>query len=210
MKTLQVAFFLVVFCTGFTCSSNSSIEINKEKDSVTKKPYKWYEIIEIKKMPFGSSKVTYRISDLKQLNKRNLGENCYRLIIEKWSDGRKKILNTTTLEPILSDNKPDENLPIESLNTKNQITVYPLETYERMIESGVYSSDICGQVADSYFYKNNFVKASKYYDILFKIGRKIQPDFYFRYSKALKEIDQEKKAEEVFMLYEALVKNAKK
>lgn len=192
-------------------------------DSIKKKAYKWYEVTETIKMPFGTSKVFYTVHDIKMINKNELGANNTRIVVEKWSDGRKKIIPNEIVdsylvvkEPIISaPSKLVIAIPVadslsEKANAYKEMTINPLETYERMAEKGIYSVEIYSQVADYYFYKNDYVKASKYYTVLFEKEKNIALDFYYRYAMALIKIGQESKADKVLKTYEALMKKGKK
>ncbi|MCZ8228128.1 hypothetical protein [Flavobacterium sp.] len=105
--------------------------------------------------------------------------------------------------------KEEKIIEIQKNDPNKSITIIPLETYERLVEKGTRSSELFSQLADAYFYKNEYTKASKYYSEFFTIEKKIKPEFYLRYAVTLDKLGQKEKSKALLMTYEALLKNNK-
>jgi len=73
-----------------------------------------------------------------------------------------------------------------------------------MVDKGVKSIDLFKKLGDYYFYKNDYVKATKYYEALFKMTNEVNPDYYFRYSNALNNIGKKVLSEELLEKYKTL------
>ncbi|MGL2986928.1 tetratricopeptide repeat protein [Flavobacterium sp. RSSA_27] len=88
-------------------------------------------------------------------------------------------------------------------NNNNQ-TIDPLKTYERLIDNGFTSKEMCKKLGDAYFFKNNFEEASKYYSELFKLSDKQDAEYYLRFGQSLKKIGQLEKSNEMLSKYKIL------
>jgi tetratricopeptide (TPR) repeat protein len=69
-----------------------------------------------------------------------------------------------------------------------------IKTYERVVEKGYETIEILKKLADSYFFNNELEKAEKYYSKLFSKTTDLEPEYYYRYSAALKSKGQIEKA----------------
>ncbi|MGL3001845.1 tetratricopeptide repeat protein [Flavobacterium sp. RSSB_23] len=168
---------------------------------------KWYEVTETINMPFGKSIIVYTVSNKNLISTNDLGPNNTRVIVEK-SKTKKGIDNPKVNSNTVNTTSIDSNTSNEKKETKT-VNVSPFETYERMVEKGVKSIDIFKSLGDSYFFKNEYVKAIKYYEALFKMTHDLEPEYYFRYSNALKNMGQIASSEELLEKYKLLIAKQK-
>jgi tetratricopeptide (TPR) repeat protein len=183
----------------------SSIYQNKTKNEIDSSKVdhsKLYEVTETITMPFGSSKITYTVRNKNLINTNDLGPNNTRVIKEKTANKTAAIDNN--LNPSSNNINEDTSMVISSKKSSKTIAIDPLETYERMIDKGIKSIDIYKKLGDSYFYKNDYMKASKYYEALFKMTNDLIPEYYFRYSHALMNIGQAEKSADLEEKYKTL------
>lgn len=61
-----------------------------------------------------------------------------------------------------------------------------IKTYERVVEKGYEPIEILKKLADSYFFNNELEKSEKYYTKLFGKTTDLEPEYYYRYSAALR------------------------
>lgn len=166
-----------------------------------------YEVTETINMPFGKSIIVYTVSNKNLISTNDLGPNNTRVIVEK-SKTKKGIDSPKVNSNTVNTTSIDSNASNEKKETKT-VNVSPLETYERMVEKGVKSIDIFKSLGDSYFFKNEYVKAIKYYEALFKMTHDLEPEYYFRYSNALKNMGQIASSEGLLEKYKLLIAKQK-
>jgi outer membrane protein OmpA-like peptidoglycan-associated protein/tetratricopeptide (TPR) repeat protein len=70
-----------------------------------------------------------------------------------------------------------------------------IKTYESVFNSGYKSEDMLQKLANSYYFKADLKKAAMWYSELFKLAKKIGPEYYYRYAQSLKGIEDYKKAD---------------
>lgn len=89
-------------------------------------------------------------------------------------------------------------------NTKNIGYTYidPIKTYERIANKGYKSIDMFQQLGNSYYSKNQFEKAAKWYSELFAMNKKIETIYYYRYAHSLNCINQIEEANKYFELFD--------
>ncbi|OAZ04539.1 hypothetical protein FLB_10560 [Flavobacterium succinicans] len=178
-----------------------------------------YEVIETIRTAFGSTKVVYVVSNKNMIKTYDLGQNNTREVREiitykKKRNPKELKLNSKESQEVKESQEGKEVkevkiIEIQKNDPNKSITIIPLETYERLVEQGFRSSELYSQLADAYFYKNDYTKASKYYFEFFKMGKKIKPEFYFRYAVTMDKLGQKEKSKELLMTYETLLKNSK-
>jgi tetratricopeptide (TPR) repeat protein len=69
-----------------------------------------------------------------------------------------------------------------------------IKTYESVVEKGFETIEILKILANSYFFDTKLEKAEKYYRKLFNKTTDLEPEYYYRYSVALKSIGQIEKS----------------
>ena len=265
--TVVLLFFLfsnVMYSRLFQQKEAKTIQdtINSQDDYTTT-----YEVTEIIKMPFGTSKIFYTLSNKELIKNNDLGPNNIRIIkevkhtkkslsidinnveatndlstvdrVEEKAPLQKSVQSVTinliatpekgeqkkvpsidaikekvpvqksvqsvTINPIATpEQKVKKKSQLVMVNEKvpvqksiQSVTINPIETYERMVAKGIQSIGILKELADFYFHKNDFVKATKYYDALFKMTTELHQDYYFRYSHSLKNTGRIKQSEEL-------------
>ncbi len=98
-----------------------------------------------------------------------------------------QIANTTKLDA--ADNSED----------KSFLSINVIETYKRVAEKGYESTEILTTIADSYYFKNEFKDAQKYYEKLFKKhANDVDREYFYRYSIALR-YENETKAADLYL-----------
>lgn len=81
--------------------------------------------------------------------------------------------------------------------------------YEKLVEEKP-SQEVIKNLADSYYYTNNLIKAQRYYRLLFqKYGKDLDREYYFRYAQTLKASNTYADANEVLKQYYALSTTSK-
>lgn len=88
--------------------------------------------------------------------------------------------------------------------TETHLYIDILKTYENMADNGYISIDILKKMGNSYFYKNEFDKAEKWYNKLFIITTDLEPYYYYRYSIVLKSIGNIQKSNEFLKKFNQL------
>ncbi|PWA09123.1 tetratricopeptide repeat protein [Flavobacterium laiguense] len=83
-----------------------------------------------------------------------------------------------------------------------------IKTYEGVAEKGYETLDILKKLGNSYFFDNELEKAEKYYTKLFRKTTDLEPEYYYRYSVALKSIGQIEKSKEFFKKFNQLSGNS--
>lgn len=75
---------------------------------------------------------------------------------------------------------------IKAIKSEKVINVYPLETYERVVEKGYKSIELFQKLGDSYFFKGDYIKAIKWYGKLFEMSTDLKTEFKERYAYSLR------------------------
>ncbi len=79
-----------------------------------------------------------------------------------------------------------------------------IDIYEKVAEKGYGSADLYKKLGNSYYFNADLKNAGKWYEKLFETNEDIEPEFYFRYSHALKAIGDYKKADKMMDGFEKL------
>nr|WP_315256935.1 OmpA family protein [uncultured Flavobacterium sp.] len=85
-----------------------------------------------------------------------------------------------------------------------------IKTYERIAEKGYESPDIYQKIGNAYFFNSELDKAYKWYDKLFQLTAKADPEYYYRYAFCLKSVGQNEKAKEMLSIYNEKTGNKSK
>ncbi len=205
---------LILIAPMLLCGQNNLVPtIHSDKEIKSKR----YEVTETIHSGFGSTKVMYTVSNKNLINTNDLGPNNTRevkeiIVYKKKSRDQESIYNTKVIKEVDQPKVIKEDVLVvdQQINAVKTISIDPLDTYERMVDQGIRSAGLLSQLADAYFYKNEYTKASQYYLEFFKIGKKIKPEYYFRYAMTLKNIGQEKRSKELLATYEALLQSENK
>ena len=91
-----------------------------------------------------------------------------------------------------------------SKETDSNAYIDVLKTYERVTNKGYESEDMLKKMGNSYFFKEEYDKADKYYSKLFSLTTNLEPDYYYRYSIVLKSIGNSIKADEYLKKFNQL------
>ena len=71
-----------------------------------------------------------------------------------------------------------------------------IETYKRLASKGYKSVDMFKKLGDSYYFNGDLESASQWYDALFDMNPTLEPEYYYRYSQALKSVGNYEKADQ--------------
>jgi tetratricopeptide (TPR) repeat protein len=198
---LRIKFSMIVLVLFYPLfmRSNCIYQIKPSKfcDSIKGDKTILYEVTETINMTFGGRRVSYTVSDRNLINTNYLGPNNTRVIKEKVVYKTKTRYSSFDYGVVSQELNSNFNIAANEKESLKTIAINPLDTYERMVNKGFKSVEILKKLGDSYFYKNEYVKASKYYEALFKITNNINSEYYFRYSQSLKSIGQYEQSEEL-------------
>ncbi|GGA74457.1 hypothetical protein GCM10008015_13900 [Flavobacterium palustre] len=102
---------------------------------------------------------------------------------------------------IYSQNEKTINIPDK--NKVGYSDIDPLKTYERVIEKGYKSADMLKKIGNAYYFKEELDKAAKWYKELFSLSTitDLEPEYYFRYARSLKSINQNDEANEMMKIF---------
>lgn len=76
-----------------------------------------------------------------------------------------------------------------------------IKTYERVANKGYKSADMFQKLGNAYYFNAELEKAAKWYGELFAITEDVEPEYYYRYSQALKSIDEYEKANDMLLKF---------
>lgn len=77
--------------------------------------------------------------------------------------------------------------PKKTQDVSTQIDI--VATYERVAEKGYKEEKMFRKLGDQYYFKGDFMKASKWYYELFAMNQNQESQYYDRYSRSLKATD---------------------
>ncbi|VXB86161.1 conserved hypothetical protein [Flavobacterium sp. 9R] len=209
---VRIAIVVIIFLKYSWLYSNLIYQENKNNTTSSSFDDKiiWYEVTETTNMPFGKSTIIYTVSNKNLISTNNLGPNNTRVVIEKSKSKAKKEIDSHKTNSSLNTNtSTDGNLITSEKKAIKTVYINPIETYERMAEKGIKSVEIFKSLGDSYYYKNEYAKAIKYYEALFKMTHDLNAEYYLRYSNALKNMGQISYSEEIFEKYKLLIAKQK-
>lgn len=131
-----------------------------------------------------------------------------------------KNLNAKTQEDhidnILSRHKTKKNSDVaskEDLKAQSRKTYIfnIIDIYEQVVDLGYESTETLTRIADSYYYKSDFITAQKYYNKLFyKFSHDADPECYNRYSLILRSQNKIEMADAYLKEYNRLKKSTPK
>ncbi|WP_281324046.1 hypothetical protein [Flavobacterium sp. IMCC34518] len=108
-----------------------------------------------------------------------------------------------SLNAIESSTKP--SITAMSKEEEDKISYIDIiKTYEGVAEKGYATLDILKKLANSFYFNNELEKAEKYYTKLFNKTSDLEPEYYYRYSVALKSIGQDEKANDFLQKFKQL------
>jgi predicted 3-demethylubiquinone-9 3-methyltransferase (glyoxalase superfamily) len=79
-----------------------------------------------------------------------------------------------------------------------------------MSDRGFKSIEMQKKISNAYYFNNELKKAAKSYEELFKLTSDLEPEFYYRYSVALKFINKTEKSNEMLKKFNELSGNSTK
>ncbi len=105
----------------------------------------------------------------------------------------------TTIVSIFSINcfAQESRLAVDEVAQKKYVYVDVIKTYERVALKGYKSIDMFEKIANSYYTNFNMLKAADWYCELFTLTSDLEPEYYYRYAKALTAIGQKDRASEI-------------
>lgn len=169
---------------------------------------KYYHVEEIVPMKFGGYKTVYDVTDSKLIRNYDLGPNNKRTItpvFEESKQGNQPILKSGTLLKIQNPAKILIAEAPKKADTYAYIDI--IKTYERVADKGYESVDMLKKMGNSYFFNDELEKAEKCYSKLFSKTADLEPEYYYRYSIALKSIGKIEKSDEFLKKFNQLSSN---
>ena len=85
-----------------------------------------------------------------------------------------------------------------------------IATYEKVAEKGYKDEKMFQRLGNAYYFNGELTKAVKWYDALFEMNSQQEPEYYYRYSQALKASGNYSKADQVMETFNQLVKTDKR
>ena len=85
-----------------------------------------------------------------------------------------------------------------------------IATYEKVAEKGYKDEKMFQRLGNAYYFNGELTKAVKWYDALFEMNSQQEPEYYYRYSQALKASGNYSRADQVLETFNQLVKNDKR
>ena len=119
----------------------------------------------------------------------------------------KKILTIALLLVCFCVNAQNRGLKKGAKQYESLAYIDAAKTYERVAEKGYESIDMLKKMGDSYFFNDELDKAEKCYGKLFSKTSDLEPEYYYRYSIALKSIGKTDKANEYLKKFNQLSSN---
>lgn len=167
-----------------------------------------YHVEETINMPLGGSITTYEVSNISLVGTNDLGQNNTRIVTPKYGKAKPKVFSvnhdiTLTAVGVVATSvkpfKPILRIPREKVKFVN-IDIF--STYERVLDKGYKSIDMLKKVANNRYFEGELQLAAKWYSQLFELTADLEPEYYFRYSKALASVGQNEKANEMMAIFE--------
>ena len=81
-----------------------------------------------------------------------------------------------------------------------------ISIYEKVAESGFKDEKMFQRLGNAYYFNAELTKAVKWYDALFSLNSQQEPEYYYRYSQALKSIGDYAKSDKMLEAFNAKVK----
>ncbi|MDR6844406.1 hypothetical protein [Flavobacterium granuli] len=191
---------------GSTNGSTNSLVMDQKNHNPNMK-VKYYHVEEIVPMKFGGHKTVYNVSNPKLIRTYDLGPNSKRIVTPVFAEGKQDEKNILKSDTTL--NIENSKLSISEAPKKVDSYAYIdiIKTYERVSEKGYESIDMLKKVGNSYFFNDELDKAEKCYTKLFSKTSDLEPEYYYRYSIALKSIGKTEKSNEYLKKFNQLSSN---
>ncbi|HEU4789680.1 MAG TPA: hypothetical protein VFS71_08355 [Flavobacterium sp.] len=214
MKNKILLYTVIVSLFSFNCWTQKKIEETKvnsnSKNEKTNKKIKYYHVEETSPLKFGGFKTVYDVRDPKLIRTYDLGPNNKRTITPVYEDA----VIVEHAEPTLksSDSLKKIKSSVISISDKPKKTdsyayIDIIKTYERVSDKGYESIDMLKKVGNSYFFNDELEKAEKCYGKLFSLTTDLEPEYYYRYSIALKAMGKTEQSDEFFKKFNQLSSN---
>lgn len=212
MKTYEVPFIAIVFifssnCLGQVSSHASAISgsDNTSKDGLVIVGYYVEETIN---MTFGKRITKYEVSKLSMVYTNDLGPNNTRVVTPIYRKPKIKTVDIALQSKTFVDSsavniKPVKIEVIVPVEAPKYLTIDVVDTYAKVLDKGYKSVEMLTKVADRAYFDGDLTTAAKYYEELFAMTKDLESMYYYRYSQALKAINQEGKADEMMLLFES-------
>jgi tetratricopeptide (TPR) repeat protein len=125
---------------------------------------------------------------------------------------KKNLLLYLTMLCLFSFNNYAQKAKVSNEDKKSDNYAYidAVKTYERVSDKGYKSPDMLKKIGNAYFFNEEFDKAAKCYGELCDMTADLEPEYYYRYSIALKAIGENEKASENLKKFNQLSGNKTK
>lgn len=214
MKSKILLYTVIVSLFSFNCWTQKKIEETKvnsnSKNEKTNKKIKYYHVEETSPLKFGGFKTVYDVRDPKLIRTYDLGPNNKRTITPVYED----VVIVEHVEPTLKSSDSLKKIESSAISisdkpkkTDSYAYIDVIKTYERVSDKGYESIDMLKKVGNSYFFNDELEKAEKCYGKLFSLTTDLEPEYYYRYSIALKAMGKTEQADEFFKKFNQLSSN---
>ena len=113
-----------------------------------------------------------------------------------------KIDNPSIDNPDVSANVAESRLMKKSNKLYDKFSYADAaKAYEKAYEKGNNSPELFKKLGNTYYFNADLEKAAKWYNELFALNVAVEPEYYFRYSQALKSIGNYDKANKMLLLF---------
>lgn len=113
----------------------------------------------------------------------------------------KKIFTLLLLFIFLFGNAQRARIATADKKYKKYSYIDAIEIYEKVANKGYKSPELFKKLGNAYYFNGELDKASTWYKELFMLEGEIEPEYYFRYSQALKSIEDYKNANKYLALF---------
>jgi outer membrane protein OmpA-like peptidoglycan-associated protein/tetratricopeptide (TPR) repeat protein len=106
----------------------------------------------------------------------------------------KKIIQISLIILYFSGFAQEAKLAVANKKYEKFFYVDAIKIYEKVANKGYQSSELFKKLGNSYYYNGELEKSVEWYQKLFVLNEGVEPEYYFRYSQALKTIQNYEEA----------------
>ncbi|WP_445721666.1 OmpA family protein [Flavobacterium sp.] len=106
----------------------------------------------------------------------------------------KKIIQFSLIILYFSGFAQEAKLTVANKKYEKFFYVDAIKIYEKVANKGYQSSELFKKLGNSYYYNGELEKSVEWYQKLFVLNEDVEPEYYFRYSQALKTIQNYEEA----------------
>ncbi|OMQ08295.1 OmpA family protein [[Flexibacter] sp. ATCC 35103] len=119
----------------------------------------------------------------------------------------KNLIYTAFLSSVFFNGMAQKTVLNKAEKEYNQYAyVDAIAIYEKVAESGYKEEKMFQRLGNAYYFNAELTKAAKWYDALFAFNDQQEPEYYYRYSQALKSVGDYAKSDKMLEIFNAKVK----